>query len=54
MLASLTREGPEPFGKDGGWEQAVANTVCLLRAPSLLKAENCLENGGSKNRLCEI
>lgn len=45
MSASLTREGPEPFGEDSGREQAVASTICLLRAPSLLKSEDYLEMG---------
>lgn len=54
MSASPTREGPEPFQEDSGWEQAVARTVCLLRARSLLRSEDYLENGGAKYRLCEI
>jgi len=54
MSASPAREGPELFREDNGWEKAVASTVCPLRAHSLLKSEDYLENGGAKCRLCEI
>lgn len=54
ILASRTGEGPEPFGEDGGWEQAAASAVCLPRAHSLIRSEDYLENGRAKNTWCEI
>lgn len=54
ILASRTGEGPEPFGEDGGWEQAAASAVFLRRAHSLLRSEDYLENGRAKDTCCEI
>lgn len=54
MSASPTREGPEQFREDSGWEPTVARAVCLLRAHSLLRSEDYLENGRARYRLCEI
>lgn len=52
MPSSPNKEGPEPFKKGVGWEQAVASAGCLLRALSLL--EDHLENEGAKNRLYKL
>lgn len=52
MSSSLTKEGPEPFKKGAGWEQAVTLAVCLLRAHPLLK--DYLENEGAKKKSYEL